>query len=275
MRWLLTLVLGLFSLSPVLAQDEPMRLMAHAPGLYDIEVRIDPGLTAYGEVHASLLSEELDGLREMAQLAVADHARWMADAPEWSWNGYFSSTDIGIAFAGRGVISLSRETSYYTGGAHPNQGLSPVLTRTDSYDPIALADLFEDPSVDSPAMTALFYAVYRELMAMKRERLGGDFDESMERETWLASLAADAGAFPGFTLIPNQAGDAAAGLMFHFEPYVVGSYVEGSYSVPVPLSVFADFLGPDWSDVFDGAPDLDVLTAPGDALEPLVSPSRD
>lgn len=251
------------------------RIVAHAPGLYDIEVRFDPALAEFSDIHSALLADELEGVSELAQLAIADHARWLADAPEWSWNGYFSSTEIRVAFAGQGVISLSRATNYYTGGAHPNQGLAPLLTRDARYEPVELAALFADPAINSPAMTALFYAVYRELMALKRERLGDDFDKSMERETWMASLAADPEAFPGFTLIPNRSGDAAAGLMFLFEPYHVGSYAEGSYEVPVPLSVFADFLAADWADVFEGLPELDVLTAPGDELEPIVSSSSE
>lgn len=275
MRRLAALVCSLFILPPVAAQDTAERVSAVLPGIYDIVITVDSGLAEHGAIHAAVLEAELESLANLAQLALTDHSSWVADAPEWSWNAYFSETDIDIAFAGRGVISLSRSSSYYTGGAHPNQGLSPVLTRDDRYAPVELAELFTDSGVDSPAMTALFYAVYRELMALKQERLGSDFDEAMERDTWLAPLAADPAAFPGFTLIPNRDGEAAAGLMFHFEPYAVGSYAEGPYSVPVPLAVFAGFLAPDWADVFAGEPDLEVLTAPGDTLEPIVPSSSE
>ncbi|WP_420430452.1 RsiV family protein [Hyphobacterium sp.] len=269
MRRIAALFCFVMILPPVVAQDNTERISATLPGVYDIVITLDPELAEHDEIHAAVVEAEMESLANLVRLALTDHTSWLADAPEWSWNAYFSETDIDIAFAGRSVISLSRSSSYYTGGAHPNQGFSPVLTRYERYAPVELAEMFIDSSVDSPAMTALFYAVYRELMALKQERLGSDFDESMERDTWLAPLAADPEAFPGFTLIPNQEGTAAAGLMFHFEPYAVGSYAEGPYSVPVPLSAYAGFLAPDWADVFAGEPDLDVLTAPGDALEPI------
>lgn len=256
-------------------QDSSETFSAEWQGVYDVSVSIDPELASYPVVHDAIRLEAIAQALEFSAQAIADYRDWTGGAPEWSWNGYFSSTEIRVSFAGRDVVSLQRETSVYSGGAHPNHAMAPVLTRVQAYSPVALADLFDDASVDSPAMTALFYAVYRELMAMKRERLGADFDEALEREGWMAPLAADPDAFPGFTLIPNESGAAAAGLMFHFEPYAVGSYAEGSYSVPVPLPVFAGFLSADWSNVFSGEPDQAVLTAPGDALEPIVPAQAD
>lgn len=263
------LALALFP-GALLAQDRAETFTAEWFGVYETDLTLDPALVAYPAIHDAIRDDEIARMLEFAALAITDYRNWTEEAPEWSWNGYFSSTDVQVSFAGRGVVSLQRTTSIYSGGAHPNQGVAPVLTRDNAYSPVELASLFNDAGIDSPAMTALFYAVYRELMAMKRERLGADFDEALERDSWLAPLAADPAAFPGFTLIPNETGDAAAGLMFHFEPYAVGSYAEGSYSVPVPLSVFEDFLTADWAGVFAGDPDQAVLTAPGDALEPII-----
>ncbi len=175
-----------------------------------------------------------------------------------------------MTFARSDVVSLNRTRFQYTGGAHPGQSTDPVVTRPGNLAPVGLEDIIGDTAPNSSGLTALFYAVYRELMALKRSRLGADFDESMERETWMASLSAELGAFPGFTLIPNTAGDAAGGLMFHFDPYEVGSSVEGGYDVAVPLSVFEAYLSEAWVDVFDGIPASAVLTATGDALEPIV-----
>jgi hypothetical protein len=246
------------------------RIEASLPDVYFYGVSIDAGLEDWPDVLAAIRAEEVAALTEFAARAVADHQAWVGDAPGWSWNEWSSNTDISITLANSQVVSLDRRTSFYTGGAHPNQAITPIVTLTGQYDPAGLRDLIADTSAESPAMTALFYAVYRELMALKRERLGVDFDEAMERETWLAPLAAEPDAFPGFTLIPNEAGDAAAGLMFHFEPYAVGSYAEGSYDVPVPLSVFRDYLTPDWAEIFSGQPVRAVLTEPGDSLEPII-----
>jgi len=264
------------------AQAEPPETMpvdefiqSDFPDVYAVSITIDRRLEAYPVVMTALREAELNGLANFAALAIEDHQIWMNEAPDWSWNEYFSETRISVSFANASVVSLDRRASFYTGGAHPNQGMTPVVTRTNSFDPAGLDDLISDTMSESPALTALFYAVYRELMALKRERLGVDFDEVMERETWLSPLAAELDAFPGFTLIPNQTGTAAAGLMFHFEPYAVGSYAEGSYDVPVPLSVFERYLTDAWQEIFEGEPLRPVLTEAGDALEPIIPESEE
>ena len=266
-----------------LAQTEPPPeslptaevIEARMPGVYSASVEIDSRLAEYPAILTALREDELGNMGEFAMMALEDHRSWTEDAPSWSWNPYFSDTGIAVTFAHPEVLSLNRNTSYYTGGAHPNQGSNPIVTRTDRLRPAGLADLLEDTVTDSAGLTALFYAVYRELMAMKRERLGADFNEAMERETWLAPLAAELSAFPGFTLIPNPSGDAAGGLMFHFDPYAVGSYAEGGYDVPVPLSVFEEYLADAWTDVFDGFPAHDVLSESGDAFEPILPAEAD
>lgn len=266
-----------------LAQTEPPPdsppaaevIEARMPGVYSASVEIELRIAEYPAIMTALREDELGNMAAFAAVAVEDHQNWTEEAPDWSWNEYSSETAIALTFANAGIVSLNRQTSYYTGGAHPNQGVNPVVTRAGRLDPAGLEDLIADSATDSPGLTALFYAIYRELMAMKRERLGTGFDEAMERETWLAPLAAELDAFPGFTLMPNTSGDAAGGLMFHFDPYAVGSYAEGGYDVPVPLSVFEAYLAEDWADVFDGAPSRAVLTQAGDTLEPLLPPEAD
>lgn len=256
---------------PALAQaqePDPERIEAALPNVYEASVELDAELAVYPVVLNSIRNDEVAGIAEFAALALEDHTEWTEGAPEWSWNGYYQGVTVEVAFAGEGVLSLIRRTSYYTGGAHPNQSVDAVLTMTDVYNPVELSELLIDASAESPAMTALFYALYRELMAIKQERLGEVFDESMERETWLSSLAAEAEAFPTFSLMPNESGDAAAGLIFHFEPYEVGSYAEGGYDVPVPLGVFEAYLTESWQTIFSGGPSVTILTGPGDTREP-------
>lgn len=275
--------LGLFlAASAALAQTGPSSgeqataevIENRLPGVFSISVEIDPRLAAYPAVMNAVRSSELTIAADFAEQALEDRRELLEIAPDRSWNAYFRDTVITVTFADTAVVSLSRSISHYTGGAHPNLSLRPVVIRTGDMEPAGLEDLIADTDPESPGLTALFYAVYRELMAMKRVRLGAGFDESMERETWLSPLAAELEAFPGFTLIPDTQGDAAGGLMFHFDPYAVGSYAEGGYEVPVPLSVFEDYLTDEWAQVFDGAPSQSVLTQAGDALEPVI-PARE
>lgn len=283
MRMLIIIPGLVLTASAALAQTEPSSeapataevIENRFPGVFSVSVEIDLQLADYPAVMNAVRASELAKVADFAEQALEDRRELLENAPDWIWNAYFRETVITVTFADTDVVSLSRSISHYTGGAHPNLSLSPVVTRTGDLDPVSLEDLIADTSPESPGLTALFYAVYRELMAMKRVRLGADFDESMERETWLSPLAAELEAFPGFTLIPDTQGDAAGGLMFHFEPYAVGSYAEGAYEVPVPLSVFGEYLTEEWADVFDGTLSQSVLTQSGDALEPIIPASEE
>lgn len=252
---------------PAVAQEVFRAEMAE---VYDAEARLDAALLAYPELKTAFRREALDSLEtfgDMAQNAYMEHLEIEAD---WPWNPYFLSNNWTLTYAGEQLVSLRVESSHYTGGAHPNHDVGAIVTTPDALAPLGLEDFLTDVSAESPALTALFYAIYRELMAIKRERLGEGFNETMERETWLAPLAAELNAFPDFALLPNEAGEGAGGLIFYFSPYEVGSYAEGAYEVPVPYSAFADFLQPEWESVFSGVPAVEVLTAPGDPLEPQI-----
>ena len=144
-----------------LAQTEPPPeslptaevIEARMPGVYSASVEIDSRLAEYPAILTALREDELGNMGEFAMMALEDHRSWTEDAPSWSWNPYFSDTGIAVTFAHPEVLSLNRNTSYYTGGAHPNQGSNPIVTRTDRLRPAGLADLLEDTVTDSAGLT--------------------------------------------------------------------------------------------------------------------------
>jgi hypothetical protein len=46
----------------------------------------------------------------------------------------------------------------------------------------------------------------------------------------------------------------AGGLLFLFDPYVIGAYAEGDYAVLIPLSDFQAAVAPAWAKDFEGSP---------------------
>ena len=71
-----------------------------------------------------------------------------------------------------------------------------------------------------------------------------------ESGTWSCPKWADS----QFVFAPSTAAGKIGGLVFLFDPYVLGPYAEGDYRVTVPLSAFAESLSPSYAEEFAGAP---------------------
>ena len=138
----------------------------------------------------------------------------------------------------------------YTGGAHPNYRFDMLNWDVEQSAAIGFADLFEDADA---ARDVLRDALEERLIDAKRERLN-DFDISDEKmiETWLRpALEDNTSVFENFTVGRAEGSEMPGGLIYHFEPYVMGSYAEGPYEVAVPAAVFEAELTPRYREVFD------------------------
>ena len=147
----------------------------------------------------------------------------------------------------------------YTGGAHPNYTFEVLNWDRDAEAELSFADLFSDPDAARQLMRA---SLQEMLMNAKRERLDG-LDASNEQilERWIRpALEDNTSVYENFTLAPAESSELAAGLIYHFGPYVVGSYAEGAYEIGVPASVFDAELKPRYRDAFDG--NVTELTPP-------------
>ncbi|WP_018148613.1 DUF3298 and DUF4163 domain-containing protein [Henriciella marina] len=138
----------------------------------------------------------------------------------------------------------------YTGGAHPNYRFDVLNWDVEASEEIGFSDLFEDTD---DARGVLRDALEARLVEAKRERLN-DFDISDEKmiETWLRPAFEDnSSVFENFTIARAEASEVPGGLIYHFEPYVMGSYAEGPYEIAVPAAVFEAELAPRYREVFD------------------------
>lgn len=220
-------------------------------GVYSYETVFDDGLSQYPGLyeHVRVMSEA--AMAEMARTAEEDHANWQEAGEDWEWRPYDIGWTWEIVWSDETRVSVLQSWYEYTGGAHPNHGSGSILWDVPSQHVVTLPELFTDGADGSPAMLALLDAVNTGLVAQKRRRLGESFDET-DQAMWTGALTPSAESLGVFTLAPSTRGDQSGGLIFHFDPYAVGPYAEGSYRIPVAQSVFAPYLATEWQGVFAG-----------------------
>lgn len=121
------------------------------------------------------------------------------------------------------LISLLCEHSEYTGGVHPNSHFDRFVFWWDGHSAIQLK--LED-----------FFLRYSDWKQTLIDHCLCEL-EGLEA-SWPSYLDDYPEMLDVFTIHPN-------GFHFHFAPYAVGSYAEGSYTVTIPFEALDEFLQPD------------------------------
>lgn len=158
------------------------------------------------------LDDELNGAAEKTL------KQWLAEGRAliasgngvgWAWTHSQTVDVAGTAGAFRSYLLNFR---YYTGGAHPNSHAESVLARIEGegYALLSLGTLFEEGAPWRARLSELVLASLSEQEA--QWVVDGTITELGEDD------------LQTFTL-------STAGLTFHFDPYAVGPYVQGPFSV--------------------------------------------
>lgn len=155
------------------------------------------------------------------------------------------------------LISFLGSYYAYEGGAHPNLSFEMINWDRDAAREVGFGDLFEDTA---EARQVVRDALFDLILAAKRERLGGDGQSDEEMlDTWVRpAFESNDAVYERFTFARGADTGVAAGLVYHFAPYAVGSYAEGPYEAAVPASVFLDQLSPTYSGAFSDEALADV-----------------
>lgn len=202
------------------------------------EIRTEPAL------HRALYDEEMRTLRQFAEGAQSD--RTEAGAPS-DLPPYSKTITVTTALETPQLLSLKREDSDYSGGAHPNTLTSGILWDRQQDKRLTPRDLFGAQADLSGLDRALCTAVN----AAKRERAPDSPALTLTArpdELWKCPRAGDV----PFVLAPAVEAGKAGGLTFLIDPYIVGPYVEGPYEVDVPLAAFRSLLTPAYAGQFGG-----------------------
>jgi hypothetical protein len=209
----------------------------------DAKATLPPEASIGPNVLATVSADATRWLWDLADRAAAAQAD-LSDQ-DW-WRPYSGALAFHPTFASRRVVSLLGEWWQDTGGAHPNSGVLAENIDPKSGAPVEWTDLFPASGGGSAIPPAVLKYVRKDLMRQKRERLGDGFDAATARD-FMRDLGKDA---PVFTFAGSAVPGRARGLTLHFPPYAVGAYVEGTYTVELPVATFAGRLAPAWRDVF-------------------------
>lgn len=141
----------------------------------------------------------------------------------WGW---YREERLQIAGGAGDLVSVLSTVDTYTGGAHPNSFHQSYLLRSggDGVVNVPLADLFGVRSRWLPRLSDLV------LDGLRRQQAAWVVDGQV------ASLTEDDLAV--FTL-------TARGITFHFSPYLMGPYVQGTFRVTLPYEDVMDLAAPD------------------------------
>jgi hypothetical protein len=235
----------------VAARAEPKPVISSKSKSAEIAVTIDDALKAHPALYDNLLAE---GRREAA--------KWRAEADDILRKGSDPMTfkdgrryDYSRSYTQRSVIgryvSVLRTDGAFTGGAHPNSYTDTILWDRDAKKRISIRPLFKETADKGPAMTALAKLV-RAAVHVEKKRKGLEVEGTPDTDDWLKDIEPSLLKLGPITLAPSTEAGKAAGLTFHFSPYAVGPYAEGSLTAFVAWTDFKDFLSPEGIALFGG-----------------------
>jgi hypothetical protein len=255
--------LGLLAV-PALAQPDEKPAIELKTRTAEITVIIDKRLQDDPALFANLRAE---GRRFVAE------SRTEADEgyktiPEWFKEDRRYSYRRDYAFHSRVAdryVSIVRNDSVYTGGAHPNTFINTILWDSAQKKRVSIRPFFKETAANGPAMTALAKLIRMAVAAEKRARWDGARSaeekkeplppaaESAEKDEQLKdAVQASLLKLGPISLAPSTAAGKSSGLAVHFSPYDVDAYAAGPYTVFVPWTAFEAHLSTAGTAIFGG-----------------------
>ncbi|HLL29098.1 MAG TPA: DUF3298 domain-containing protein [Xanthobacteraceae bacterium] len=212
----------------------------------EIEVTIEKALRAYPEFYSKLLA---DGKKYAADNQKEALDAWMADPASFRGMAWTFDRGYRLRAAAGPYVSVLIDDGEFTGGAHPVSHLSTRLWNREANRDADMETLFREIGENGPTATALAKLVRDAIIEEKKKR---DVPIDEETDRWLEPIKADFSSLGAPSLAPSTAAGHSSGLTFHFSPYAIGPYAEGSYTIFVPFAPFASYLTDDAKKIFAG-----------------------
>ena len=210
-----------------------------------VELALPDAVRAQPDLHARLYAEAVRELRSFSEGAQADRTEYEGDMdlpPYGKHIDYVAAGETGK------LISLQRNSSEYTGGAHPNPAYGAVIWDKALKRFVQPAQMFRRGADLSSLDQALCDAIN-----VARRARNADAEPIGLNATQGGWSCPRAGATP-FVLAPSTTPGKAGGLIFLIGPYQVGPYAEGGYEIAVSQAEFRALLAPAYADEFAGTP---------------------
>ena len=235
------------ALLATLAQAAPKAAISTKTKAVEISVSFDDAVKARAELAANVLSEG----KRWADREKREADREWQNSPElfrggqrWTLERDYSVISV---IADR-YVSILRSDYSFTGGAHPNTTLETRIWDEQTKKRISIRPFFTDLSDNSRAMVEIQNAVISSLTVEKKER--GTY-EAQDNE-WYKKLQPSLFKIGAVALEPSTVPGKSSGLTFHYSPYAVGAYAEGSYTAFVSWRILRPYLSAEGLAIFEG-----------------------
>jgi hypothetical protein len=213
-----------------------------------VAMTLPPGIDRYPVLHAKLFADGKQELLDFVTEAIEDRQRFARKGVKQA-SPYERRVVWTITAVTPNLVSLRNRWFDDTGGAHPDHGSDVLIWDRVHNVQLLQSDLFR-PDVNTQALDAL---LCQKITVARQARLGPADSRSWSCPTWSDSHA---------VLVPSTRPYRIGGMMFLFDPYVIGAYAEGEYELLIPLSDFKSYLAPQWAADFVGAPAPSVRPKP-------------
>jgi hypothetical protein len=213
----------------------------------EISVTVDEAIKARSNLSSNILAEAkqwTERERKQADREWQTSPELFRGGQRWTLERDYSVTSV---VANR-YVSILRTDYAYSGGAHPNTNFETLLWDEQLRKRISIRPFFNDLADNSRAMVEIQNAVMSSLTAEKKER--GTFEPN--DTSWYKSIEPSLLKIGPVTLEPSTEQGKASGLTFHYSPYAVGPYVEGSYTAFVPWRILRPYMTAEGLSIFGG-----------------------
>ena len=231
--------------SPCLAADRKPDAVLKNKNI-EARVLLDDPIRAEAALAADSLAEGRKWLDKSAAEAAATRKTDPILFRDGGWD-FERKYSIRSVVADR-YISVLRNDYTDTHGAHPNSDVNTILWDKTENKRISIRPFFIETADDGPAMKAILKAV---IVSLKIEKKKRDVTDTPADEPFkdLKPTLLKIGAV---TLAPSTEAGKSSGLTFHYPPYAVGAYAEGTYVGFVPWETLKPYLTPEGLRIFGG-----------------------
>ncbi|NVN87074.1 MAG: DUF4163 domain-containing protein [Rhodopseudomonas sp.] len=242
---LLTAIACLALLAPAFAAG-PKPDFAVKTKAIDGTVLLDAGIKADPALEADSLAEGRKWIAQNkldAEQEYKDEPKQFSNGP-WTYERKYAIRSV----VGDRYVSIVRSDYSNTGGAHPNSDVDTILWDKTTGKRISIRPFFTETADGGPALKAIAAGILESLKVEKKARGAdsGDTDYVKTIEPKLLKLGA-------VTLAPSTEAGKSSGLTYHYPPYAVGAYAEGSYLAFVPWEKLKPYLTAEGAAIFGGA----------------------
>jgi uncharacterized protein DUF3298 len=257
---------ALCSLSPVrglAANNETHPQISIKTKYVEIDLTVDTILKPFPELFTGCLSE---GKAWFNRKKSDTAAEWRDNRKAFRGLQWYYARNYTLRSVVGPYVSVERSDEWFHGGAHPNQHSDTILWDNVARKRTNIRAFFLETADDGPTMTTLAQLAKLAVAAAKLAKdisgYDGNDDTPAEKMTPEQELQHDTFIQDGIkpkilelgpvTLAPSTEIGKSSGLTFHYSPYGVGPYVEGSYTVFVPWTKFQQYLSPQGAALFGG-----------------------